>query len=107
MREIRSSGSVRERGGNKPLYSESNPTASGITLDLTPITIFVGPNNSGKSQVLREINDFCQSGQKNHTFVIVDDVTFETLTSEQVTSEIRQHILEPNQGERIHEGQIL
>ena len=34
------------------------PGAAAETLQLTPITVFVGPNNSGKSLVLNEIHQF-------------------------------------------------
>jgi ABC-type polysaccharide/polyol phosphate transport system ATPase subunit len=34
--------------------------------------ILVGPNNSGKSQSLRDIVYICQNGQKSRTQVVVD-----------------------------------
>ncbi|MEQ8242952.1 ATP-binding protein [Fulvivirga sp.] len=85
----------------------SNPTMPRVNIDITPVTIFVGPNNSGKSLVLREINEFCQNGQKHENFKIIDDIKFKTLTSDQISSEIEVHTLEPNHNERIFEGQIL
>jgi predicted ATPase len=33
--------------------------------ECTPVTVFVGPNNSGKSKVLQELQRFCTSGQPN------------------------------------------
>ncbi|MCP3678074.1 MAG: ATP-binding protein [Deltaproteobacteria bacterium] len=38
-----------------------------LDLEVTPITVFVGPNNSGKSRVLIEIENYCRKtiGQPN------------------------------------------
>ena len=45
------------------LKSGAMPDRSGLNLSLEPsITIFVGPNNSGKSLLLREIGQFCDHG---------------------------------------------
>jgi AAA domain, putative AbiEii toxin, Type IV TA system len=45
------------------LKSSSSVGQPALSFPLEPsITIFVGPNNSGKSQVLREIHSFCTSG---------------------------------------------
>jgi chromosome segregation ATPase len=49
------------------LKSSSSLGQPPLSIDLPPsITIFVGPNNSGKSQLLNEIGKFC-SGQVNHS----------------------------------------
>jgi len=40
----------------------SSQTKPPLDTDLTPITVFVGPNNSGKSKVLIEIEKFCKEG---------------------------------------------
>ena len=40
-------------------------------VDALPITVFVGPNNSGKSQILREINQFCMDGNDNSNNKII------------------------------------
>ena len=51
-----------------------------LKFDVTPITVFVGPNNSGKSKVLVEIENFCRrtTGQPND--VILRQLEFEPLT---------------------------
>lgn len=43
--------------------------------DAGSVTIFVGPNNSGKSTVLREIESFCQNGRKGNP-KIIDGIRF-------------------------------
>ncbi len=42
----------------------------------TPVTVFVGPNNSGKSKVLAEINEYCSRGEQNATNVIIESIEF-------------------------------
>ncbi len=34
-----------------------------------PVTVFVGPNNSGKSKVLMGIEQYCRTGNPNSTAV--------------------------------------
>ena len=41
-----------------------------------PITVFVGPNNSGKSMVLSEINNICMTGAPNGGNAIVERLKF-------------------------------
>ncbi len=69
------------------------------TVPTTPITVFVGPNNSGKSKVLAEINQFCRSGQINITDVILDHLEFHNFALEQAEEHIRAVTLTPNPGE--------
>lgn len=46
-----------------------------LSIDTGSITIFVGPNNSGKSMILREIESYCQNGHKNN-LKIIDEINF-------------------------------
>lgn len=45
-------------------------------VDPGSVTIFVGPNNSGKSLILREIESYCQNGSRGN-LKIVDNVIFD------------------------------
>ena len=45
-------------------------------IQISPITIFIGPNNSGKSKILFEIAYYCQSAAKDDNFKIIQDVNF-------------------------------
>jgi AAA15 family ATPase/GTPase len=54
------------------------PGSPAEAIETTPVTVFVGPNNSGKSKVLSEINQFCICGTKIATNVIVDQINFDT-----------------------------
>ena len=37
--------------------------AEPLHLRVGPITVFVGPNNAGKSRLLKELKDFCGRGR--------------------------------------------
>jgi len=66
---------------------------------VTPVTIFVGPNNSGKSRVLSEINQYCRSGNSDSQFVLLDHLAFPGVEAGGVDLEI-QHVrssLNPNE----------
>ncbi len=77
------------------------------SIAVTPVTVFVGPNNSGKSKVLSEIEQYCRSGNKTTTSVILDDVEFVGLTAEK-SAEAIEHIKQPiNPGEAINVDHIL
>jgi hypothetical protein len=66
------------------------------TINTTPITVFVGPNNSGKSRVLSEIQQYCMSGTKNSNALIIDDIEFEG-ADDKYTDEIISRIQIPEQ----------
>lgn len=52
------------------------PGLPNSSFEVTPVTVFVGPNNSGKSKILNEINHFCINGTKALTNVILEDLIF-------------------------------
>lgn len=54
----------------------SEPAGPAGAISPTPVTVFVGPNNSGKSKVLTEIFQFCATGQTNSTDVLLDSLEF-------------------------------
>jgi|TARA_R110001583_G_scaffold38693_1_gene124827 ABC-type cobalamin/Fe3+-siderophores transport system ATPase subunit len=77
------------------------------TIKAMPITVFVGPNNSGKSKILSEIQQFCTSGNKNTNNVIIDNIELEGIDESILDEKIQSLILEPNPGEAIHQDHIL
>jgi ABC-type cobalamin/Fe3+-siderophores transport system ATPase subunit len=84
--------------------------APGIAADaiqVTPITVFVGPNNSGKSRVLQELHRFFSTGQRNMTDLVLDRVEFDQLTQDQAEAEISRLTLTPNANEIIQPGDVL
>ncbi|WP_460880518.1 ATP-dependent nuclease [Pontibacter rugosus] len=85
----------------------SSPTENKLILDVTPITIFVGPNNSGKSRILKEINQFCSNGQYDQRNVIIESIELHKL-EETLGEEILSHLVkEPLENEALHEGHII
>lgn len=73
----------------------------------TPVTVFVGPNNSGKSKALAEINYYCSTGQRNTTDVILDSIEFDTFTTEIAEEKIKKVTLEPNFNEALLPDYII
>lgn len=73
----------------------------------TPVTVFVGPNNSGKSKVLREIHRFCNSGQRNVSDVILQAVAFQAFKDELVDARIQRVLLPPRTGEALNPDRVI
>ena len=59
-----------------------------LQLEVTPITVFVGPNNSGKSKILREIQYFCREGQLDARSVILDEVTLSVVAHKHIPTDL-------------------
>lgn len=76
-------------------------------IDLTSITVFVGPNNSGKSKILREVFNIINSGQMNSTDVIIDEIEFEELSDEIFENTLSYIVVKPNQNDSVQIGGIL
>lgn len=84
--------------------------APGLTADIimtTPVTVFVGPNNSGKSKILQEINQFCQSGQVNSVALVLDNLSFTGVSSGNGGEAIDKIRQEPNPGDSVHVGHVF
>ena len=83
------------------------PTLPVERLDCTPITVFVGPNNSGKSKVLQELHRFCTNGQVNSTDVILDRLEFGALPQNEAEDRIAASTLRPPKNEALQPDHIL
>lgn len=83
----------------------SSQTKPPLDTEITPITVFVGPNNSGKSKVLIEIEKFCKEGLLNTTNVILTDLEFNNLSDPE--AEINNHILSPRLNESLQPNHIF
>ena len=77
------------------------PLESAQTIAVTPVTVFVGPNNSGKSRVLVEIEKFCRTGQRDSAAVVLDEVSFEGLDESKLEEAIARVRYPPNPGEAL------
>jgi len=86
---------------NLRLKFGKGPGSSAEMISTTPVTVFVGPNNSGKSKVLSEIHRFCTSGQKNTTDVIVDEIEFNVFSEVVADEKIQRVTLKPHATESV------
>lgn len=76
-----------------------------LPLQLTPVTIFVGPNNSGKSLILSEITNACnESRSLNHTkilkeinFISYDNIAIQNIIKGNETFKPDNQATEPGQ----------
>ena len=83
----------------------SSQTKPPLDTDLTPITVFVGPNNSGKSKVLIEIEKFCKEGLIDTSNIIITDLEFNNLSDPEL--EINKHTLSPRLNESLQPNHIF
>lgn len=77
-----------------------------LSLEPSGITLFVGPNNSGKSLVLREIEKFCATHNKisNH---VLSNIEFSFPQKDIVLKDLESKKTEPNKGENVPDGSIV
>ena len=89
------------------LKSSSSIGKPNLEIELTPITVFVGPNNSGKSRILIEIENSCRDRNFQPNYKILSGITFSALTKYDIENEINRIIQEPSINERLNAGHIL
>lgn len=76
-----------------------------LSIDVSPITIFVGPNNSGKSKLLSEINSWCCGGISDPSNLILGDLTFSQI--EDPAAELERFTLKPSSKESIPPSYVI
>lgn len=84
-----------------------SPGGASECIAATPVTVFVGPNNSGKSQVLREIERYCRTGQKDANDQLLAELSFSGLDPECAAQSIERIRQPPNPGEAQQVGHIF
>lgn len=77
-----------------------------LEVDLSSVTVFVGPNNSGKSRALQEIENWVRSPQPSRGLV-VKSVEFEAWTEDDLQTELRAIEVEPTLQESLQPDHIL
>lgn len=85
----------------------SSPTANPLEFSVTPITIFVGPNYSGKSKLIREIGELIQHGRATTERVIADDIALRSYSLAEAQTALDDLTIEPTPGEFVHQGHVL
>ena len=83
------------------------PGAAGATVAATPVTVFVGPNNSGKSRVLQEIERYCRSGQKDANALLLAELEFAEQDAAHAAQSIERLRQPPNPGETLNADHIF
>src|SRR6266852_3808118 len=84
------------------------PNAEPLTSRLTPVTVFVGPNNSGKSKVLNEIRRYCSPEERSPIqSVILSELAFAPIPHEAVEEAVRRFTLPIPSGQPMQSGEIL
>lgn len=84
-----------------------SPGGASECIAATPVTVFVGPNNSGKSQILREIERYCRTGQKDANDLLLAELSFSGLDPECAAQSIERIRQPPNPGEAQQVGHIF
>jgi ABC-type cobalamin/Fe3+-siderophores transport system ATPase subunit len=79
----------------------------GESINTTPVTVFVGPNNSGKSKLLTEIEEYSRTGNSAAAKVILEELSFENISDAEINLEIDKIKQSPNIGETRQEGHIF
>lgn len=82
------------------------PDAAPVEIGLTPVTVFVGPNNSGKSRILTEIDQFCAQGPRADT-LILNGITFENKSPDEAVALVNGIKAKPHPGETASAGHII
>lgn len=85
----------------------ANEDQQPLSIDVTPITVFVGPNNSGKSRVLIEIENYCRRTMGQPNDLILSQLEFAPYTKEEIEQEITKIEQTPKLGEAINPGHVL
>lgn len=84
-----------------------SPSGQNEIVESSPITVFVGPNNSGKSKVLSEIYHYCTRGERDVNNVIVGIIEFEELSRESAIKIIKRNTLQSITGENMSDDEII
>lgn len=83
------------------------PGAPAETLQVAPVTIFVGPNNSGKTRALWELHQFCTLGRAAEQNVVVDDISLvPRLPAEEIPVHVARIASTPDPNERLNPGHM-
>ncbi|MBT1511772.1 AAA family ATPase [Bradyrhizobium sp. SRL28] len=78
----------------------SGPGVASAPIPIVPVTIFVGPNNAGKSKVLSEIHSLAQNGITSlKDTVILQRISFTGLSPEKAATALDSFKATPNVGE--------
>ena len=84
----------------------SSTQAAPLEIDPRPITVFVGPHNSGKSSALREIEIWCKTGPQQPCNII-SDLGADIPDVDQALRQLKAFELRPSRGQVVPAEHIL
>lgn len=85
----------------------ASPAAPPLSFPAGSITIFVGPNYSGKSKLIREIQWFIQQGRPDPDAVILDRITLDEFNEGNVEAAMEKVSRPPNPGESLQPENMI
>lgn len=83
------------------------PGSAGVDIPTTPITVFVGPNNSGKSRVLSELGRYCESGILDAGALVFDALSFVEFAGDEAQRSIERIRQAPGLQESVPVGSVI
>lgn len=78
-----------------------------LDMSAVPVTVFVGPNNSGESQLLLEIEQYCRRLQPSVTDVVLESLRLKPVSRDQMEADLARIEQIPNVGEMINPGHVI
>lgn len=88
------------------LRAGTSPGKPNLSFPLSPVTVFVGPNNSGKSRALIEIEGWVTRPQPPEG-QIVQKVSFQAWNQQEFEVELGKIAVEPNLNETLNPDHVL
>lgn len=85
----------------------SSPSQSNGHIPVAPVTVFVGPNNSGKSRILAEIEQYCRTGNGLVPSYILEALEFTGLKELEATQAVERLIQKPHAHEILDNGDVV
>jgi len=85
----------------------SGPNQPNLEFNATPVTVFVGPNNSGKSKILVEIERYCRSNNPSEYDILLNEIIFTPSEPAAIQAEIEALKQAPAQNEQLNPGYII
>lgn len=84
-----------------------SPESDPEDIQVTPVTVFVGPNNSGKSKVLTEIYQFCCTGQTDSANVILKKIEFQGVSLEEAQLQVKTIVSSSQPGQKSYNAKYM
>ena len=89
------------------LKSGAAPHSIKLSIPVTPVTVFVGPNNAGKSRLLTELENWCRQLHGRTDDVLIDGVSFTPWSTDEIQKEILAIQRTPNPNEAVQANCII